>query len=302
MGLAYGDQGLIVSRDLYRRARGHPEWPILEDVGILERLRRHGRLRTLPEKLVTSPRRYEAEGRWLGWLRNAFIIALYRLGMSPERLAGRFPRRPSVGEPSPPRRAVIVFAKAPRPGYVKTRLAADVGTEDAVRIYRTLGRATVDALRGGDARLFVYYDPPEDETVTEMSQWLGNEGVEYRRQRGDDLGSRMEGAFAECDAEADEVCIVGTDIPGIGTDTVGEAFRALEENDVVIGPTTDGGYYLLALRSPMPALFHDVPWSTDAVLAVTLDRAAEIGARVELLEPKTDVDTASDVPPGLVIA
>ena len=302
MGLAYGDQGLIVSRALYQRVCGHPEWPILEDVGILERLRRHGRLKALRTELVTSPRRYESEGRWLGWLRNAFIIGLYRLGVSPERLARRFPRQPSAREPSPPRRAVIVFAKAPRPGYVKTRLAADVGAEEAVRIYRTLGRATVAALRGGEARLFVYYDPPDDETVTEVSEWLGSEGVEYRRQRGDDLGSRMEGAFAECRAEADEVCIVGTDIPGIGTDTVGQAFRALEENDVVVGPATDGGYYLLALRSPMPELFRDVPWSTDAVLEVTLDRAAEIGARVKLLEPKADVDTALDVPPELLTA
>ena len=301
-GLAYGDQGLVVSRALYQRVCGHPEWPILEDVGVLERLRRHGRFRVLRAELVTSPRRYESEGRWLGWLRNTCIIGLYRLGVSPERLARRFPRQPSGRDRSPPRRAVIVFAKAPRPGYVKTRLAAEVGAEHAVRIYRTIGRATVDALRGGESRLLVYYDPPEDEAVVEMREWLGSQGVEYRRQRGDDLGSRMEGAFAECRAEAEKVCIVGTDIPGIGADTVSEAFRALEENDVVVGPATDGGYYLLALRSPMAELFRDVPWSTDAVLEITLERAAEIGASVKLLEPKNDVDAASDVPPELLTA
>lgn len=299
LGLPYGDQGLIVSRALYERVRGYPEWPILEDVGILERLRRHGHLRALREEIVTSPRRYESEGRWRGWVRNAFIIGLYRLGVSPERLARWFPRRPARA-PTVVRRAVIVFAKAPRPGYVKTRLAAGVGIEDAVRIYRTLGRATVDALRGGEARLFVYYDPPEQETVSEMREWLGSGGVEYRPQRGDDLGSRLVSAFAECGRTAEEMCVVGTDIPDIGSETVEEAFRALTNHDVVLGPTTDGGYYLLALRGAMPELFRDVPWSTEKVLEVTLDRAAQVGARVALLEFKTDVDTALDVPPALM--
>ena len=104
----------------------------------------------------------------------------------------------------------------------------------------------------------------------------------------------------ECRGEAEEMCVVGTDIPDIGPDTVGDAFRGLQDHDVVLGPTTDGGYYLLALKEPMSELFRDVPWSTDAVLEVTLDRAAEIGASVALLESRTDVDTASDVPPGLL--
>lgn len=298
LGLAYGDQGLVVSRALYDRVGGFPDWPILEDVGILQRLARVGTRRALPADLVTSARRYETEGAVRGWLRNSAIIALYGLGASPHRLAERFPR-PSA-RPAAPRRTVVVFAKAPRPGRVKTRLAADLGTTAATRIYRMLGKATVDALRTGRWRVEVHVDPPDGSALAEVRAWLATDAVAYRPQRGEDLGERMSRALGACLGDADEVCIVGTDVPDLGADAVEAAFEALSRHDLVLGPCTDGGYYLLALRRPMPELFEDVPWSSARVLEVTVDRARERGARVALLDPKTDVDTSADVPSDLL--
>ncbi len=300
VGLAYGDQGLVVSRPLYERVGGYPEWPILEDVGLLERLGAVGRRHALGAELPTSPRRYDAGGGIREWLRHAAIIFSYRAGSSPEALARRYPRTPPG--PRTPERIVIVFAKAPRPGLVKTRLAADVGAEEAVRLYRALGRATVDALRGGAHALRCYHHPADPAATAEVRSWLGPGGVDFAAQRGADLGERMAHALDECLDEAEEVCIVGTDIPGLGAEAVADAFRLLATHDVVIGPATDGGYYLLALREPRPELFADVPWSTGDVLDVTLRRAAEAGLTVGLLAPKSDVDTYADVPEELLRA
>jgi rSAM/selenodomain-associated transferase 2/rSAM/selenodomain-associated transferase 1 len=301
-GLVYGDQGLVVSRALYEAVGGFPEWPFLEDVGIIDRLKKKGRCRKLGARVSTSPRRYVIRGRWGQWLRNSALIALFRLGVSPVTLARWYPSRETTAPPPPPvksGRTVIVFAKAPRAGAVKTRLARDVGDAEALRIYRLLGRRVVDALRPGAHRLRVFYDPPDASALEQVRSWLGEEGVDFRPQTGGDLGTRMEAAFRECLEDSSEACIVGTDIPEVTLDTVERAFGKLNEGDVVLGPATDGGYYLMALREPHP-LFEGIPWSSDAVLERTLDRAAEMALRVSRVETLSDVDTRDDVPPELL--
>jgi len=291
LGLVYGDQGLVVSRAAFDAVGGYPSWPIMEDVGILERLRTVSRIRRLAACVVTSPRRYEAEGRWFGSLRNASLIALYRLGVPPARLARWYPRhgRPKREE----RPALIVFAKAPRPGRVKTRLAADLGAQEASRVYRRLGRRVLDAVREGPYRTLVYYDPPDAEA--EMRDWLGGESLEFRPQAEGDLGERMARAFEEALRDADRACIVGTDVPALRAALVVQALERLESADVVLGPAEDGGYYLMALSRPHPEIFRDVPWSTADVLGTTLERARHAGLRESLLPVLKDVDTAADL-------
>lgn len=306
LGLCYGDQGLIVSRTLYDRVSGYPEWPIMEDVGLVDRLREQGQRTVLPANIMTSARRYESEGLLFGWIRNASLLALFRMGIPASRLARwyrpheKVPDACVVASAQTPRRVVIVFAKAPTPGKVKTRLAKAIGTKEAVRIYRSLGREIIDSLRGGPYRLLVYVDPPGRDTVLAMDEWLGRQRNEYRPQSEGGLGVRMTEAFAECLQDADEACIVGTDILNIDQSTVQAAFDALTHNDVVFGPAMDGGYYLVAMRAPHPRLFEGIPWSTENVLTETLARASEDGVRVTLLEPKTDVDTLADVPAELL--
>jgi len=311
--IPYGDQGLVVSRSLYESVSGYPPWPIMEDVGLLEKLARRGRRVVLSEPLTTSARRYSTEGGILAVLRNLTLITLFYVGVPAEKLARWYaPHRPADHpttapnpdtdvRPSTPRSTVVLFAKAPTPGRVKTRLAVDVGDAAAVRIYRSLGRGTVDGLRGGPHRLIVYFDPPGPDTVAAMHEWLGADGIEYRPQRDGDLGARMARAFDECLEEADRVCIVGTDIPDINGDTVARAFDTLGDDNVVLGPATDGGYYLVAMSERHPDLFTDIEWSTPAVLEATLAQAATEGVRVTLLETKTDVDTLADVPEELLI-
>ena len=299
-GLVYGDQGLVVSRPAYEAAGGYPEWPIMEDVGVLERLRREGfqRIR-LSAPIATSPRRYERDGRWRGWLRNAALVAAFRLGISPARLARHAPSRHRAPGRTVPRRTVAVFARAPRPGTTKTRLAAEVGNDAAVEIYRVLGRRTVDALREGAHRTVLYHDPPDEDARAELIEWLGD-NLEYRPQAPGNLGARMSAAFQECLADAEQACLVGTDIPGLDAATVDEAFRRLPHADVVLGPAADGGYYLIALDAWRPELFRGVPWSTGDVLEATVARARAGGLTVSLMKTLRDVDRAEDVPDELL--
>ncbi|MDA1104211.1 MAG: TIGR04283 family arsenosugar biosynthesis glycosyltransferase [Gemmatimonadetes bacterium] len=303
--LPYGDQGLLVSHELFVRIGGYRAWPIMEDVDIVRRLSREGRRTTLPAPLRTSARRYDTEGWALAWMRNVVLMTLFHAGASPEKLARHYAPQSASPTPAPPSSeevtapTIVLFAKAPTPGRVKTRLAAGIGDVEAVRIYRAIGRATLDALRGGPHRLIVYFDPPGPDALEATREWLGSEGVEYRPQSDGDLGRRMLRAFEACLEDSSEVCVIGTDIPGIDGETTREAFRALRNRDVVLGPTTDGGYYLIALREIHPTLFEGVAWSTPSVLEVTRTRAADSGLSVALLDQKTDVDTARDVPEEL---
>jgi hypothetical protein len=199
--------------------------------------------------------------------------------------------------------ALIVFVKEPRPGQVKTRLAHALGAEAAAEAYRTLALTEIAATRpvlGEYERLF-FVAPAGAQAAVEG--WLRAAQVletqvraeHFLAQQGADLGARMASAFACAFARgAERVAIVGTDVPECGRRHVLAALQALEHVPVALGPTHDGGYYLLALRAPCPALFEDVAWSTPAVLPTTLTRAATLGLRVHLLEELCDVDTLED--------
>ncbi len=187
---------------------------------------------------------------------------------------------------------LLVFAKAPVAGRVKTRLAADVGAQAAAAIYRLMGRTVVDAVRGGPWRTVVCYHPPD--ALAEVRAWLGEE-LEYWAQQGADLGTRMDQALRRALGSARRACLIGTDTPAVDAIRVREAFTALEGAHVVFGPANDGGYYLLGLREPAPELFRQIPWGTSQVLARSTAEAAAADLSVALLAPLDDVDTVSNL-------
>ena len=190
--------------------------------------------------------------------------------------------------------ALVVFLKHPRPGGVKTRLAAAIGPEAAAGLYRALAEQVLEATTpsAGDYERLVFFDPPE--SLPQMRDWLP--GLRLMAQSGEDLGARMAGAFARAFARgARRVAIVGTDAPGVSRATVREALSALDAADVVIGPADDGGYYLIALGAPRPELFADIEWSTPSVADVTRARAQAAGLAVHWLPRRRDIDTLDDL-------
>lgn len=195
------------------------------------------------------------------------------------------------------RLAVLVFARAPRLGRVKTRLAAAVGPEGALQIHRRLvERAVNEARRVSDVSLEIHYTPADAEH--EMRGWLGS-GLAYVAQHAGDLGERMRAAFDTAFAAgAERVVLVGSDIPALRADHIDAALDALRTTHVAIGPARDGGYYLIGLGAPLPEVFEGIDWGTDRVLRQTHERLTSCGVAPFLLEQLADLDHARDLPPG----
>lgn len=187
--------------------------------------------------------------------------------------------------------ALILFIKNPIAGKTKTRLAADVGDEMALKMYHRLTNWTREQAVGlQNIHRYLWYS----DTVTEDDTWPA-EQFDKHQQKGEGLGERMETAFDHAFAAGhDRVVIIGSDCPGITTEYLEEAFAALDNNDVVIGPALDGGYTLLGMRNLHLSLLRDMAWSTDSVLPDTLDRASQAGLSVQQLTPLSDVDYLED--------
>ena len=192
------------------------------------------------------------------------------------------------------KRVLMVFLKEPRPGMVKTRLARSVGPQAAAELYRILAEEEVRRTvpREGEYERLFFYAPRG--AAAALTAWFP--GETYVPQVDGDLGRRMAQAFATAfEGGAERVAIIGSDVPWVSRDHVLQAFELLDEHAVALGPTTDGGYYLLALGHPRPELFDGVAWSTPEVLPETLERAAARGWPVGQLERLSDVDTLDDV-------
>lgn len=192
-----------------------------------------------------------------------------------------------------PRPTIIFMLKSPRAGFVKTRLAATTGDAAAVDIYQLLVERQLSVLPP-DWSVAVHYAPAD--ALEEMTGWLKPRRPDLRfvAQCPGDLGSKLTAAVAtEFSRVIGHVLVIGGDCPGLDGTILLQAQVALEGVDVVIGPTVDGGYYLLGLRSPQPSLFRGIAWSTPAVLGQTRARCEDLGlcrAELPMLE---DVDDAA---------
>jgi uncharacterized protein len=190
--------------------------------------------------------------------------------------------------------ALGIFVKAPIPGRVKTRLARELGRRGAAEVYRRMGRQVVAGVVGPGYRTTVWFAPRSEGRL--VREWLDSaERVAFRPQVGTGLGARLSAAFArEFRAGARCVVMIGSDCPGVDRRVVREAFSALSDWDLVLGPALDGGYYLIGLAAPAPGLFRGIAWSTEGVMSQTLARASTLGLSHQALSPLRDVDTARD--------
>jgi rSAM/selenodomain-associated transferase 1 len=187
-----------------------------------------------------------------------------------------------------------VFVKAPTPGQVKTRLAAELGAARAAEVYRLMGRGVVSACVSPEYDTVVWFAPADARQA--VRDWLQGLGVAaFRAQAPGALGARMAAAFLRHFREkAHRVILIGSDCPEVDSRLVSRARAELDQHDVVVGPAHDGGYYLIGLQRAAPRLFRGIAWSTEAVLEQTMARAREMGLRSALLPTLRDVDTASD--------
>jgi rSAM/selenodomain-associated transferase 2/rSAM/selenodomain-associated transferase 1 len=292
--LPYGDQGLIVRRSDYEAVGGYPPLPLMEDVALVRALRRMVPIRLLGAPILVSARRWERDGPILRSVRNGLLLLAYFSGRSPEALARRY-RAPSTSGSGGT--VLALFAKAPVPGRVKTRLAKGIGEEAAARVYEASLLDVVETARrsGIPLRLFVDDLPAAGDYFSRSFPGIRMEG-----QAPGDLGTRLVEAFERLFGEgAERAIVMGSDSPTLPADHLRQAAGALDEADAVVGPAEDGGYYLLGLnRRSWPAagaLFQGIDWSTERVLDQTLRRAAESSITIRQAPTWYDIDTAADL-------
>lgn len=190
-------------------------------------------------------------------------------------------------------RTLLVFARVPERGLVKTRLALELGQEAALGIYLRMAEQVIASVRTSDMyETVICYTPAHDELA--MRAWLGSD-LKLLPQRGENLGLRMREAIEEVKrGGAGQVVVIGTDCPAVESQTVVHAFSALETADLVLGPAHDGGYYLIGVHRAHAVLFSGIPWSSPDTLRQTMVAADANGLRTVLLAPQRDVDTAGD--------
>ncbi|MBO3271923.1 TIGR04282 family arsenosugar biosynthesis glycosyltransferase [Hymenobacter defluvii] len=192
---------------------------------------------------------------------------------------------------------LLIFAREPVLGRVKTRLAAGIGAEAALSVYRELLAHTAQAVIEAQLPATVWLAEAPTSLLAPNEALPEWPGLPWQMQPAADLlGARMAHAFAEAFATgATRIAIIGTDCPGLTAAHLTQAFQLLTDHDVVLGPADDGGYYLLGLRQPQPVLFENKTWSTPTVLADTLADAQRLGLRTALLPTLHDVDSAADL-------
>jgi len=206
---------------------------------------------------------------------------------------------PDMSRPSP-QIALVIFAKAPIPGQVKTRLCPPLTPDEAATLH---GSFVLDMLERTKLAVSTLQLPVHRYLACAPSSELvffkimeERQGVRLLDQIGEDLGQRMHRSSVDLFAKGyKQVFIVGTDVPTLPLSVYRDAFAILDRSDVVLGPALDGGYYLIGLRQPAEQLFTGVPWSTGQVLAVTQQRAQTLGLSVGLTTPWRDVDTLEDL-------
>lgn len=186
---------------------------------------------------------------------------------------------------------LLIFVRNAEKGRVKTRLARTVGDDKALAVYNMLLTMTKSAVDPLEVNRQVWYD----RHIANGDIWSGGT-YGKKLQRGEDLGARMKSAFHHAFATGfEKVVIIGSDCPGLTHSLLRQAFRLLDECEVVIGPSRDGGYYLLGMTTYRPALFDRKKWSTSAVCRQTIHQLEEREISYRLLPVLNDIDTEQDL-------
>lgn len=192
-------------------------------------------------------------------------------------------------------KAILVFQKNLIAGRTKTRLAATIGNEKALFVYKQLISITTNVLINLPFDKLIYYSEfipldIEDKEIETAAKTL------VLVQHGNDLGARMLNSFSDqFKIGYSRLIIIGTDCPGLNSELLLNAFNALESHDIVIGPAADGGYYLLGMSKLYPELFEGVEWSTSEVYGQTVDIISKLGLSFSLMPVLRDLDNEDDL-------
>jgi hypothetical protein len=193
---------------------------------------------------------------------------------------------------------IIIFTRYPEPGLVKTRLIPALGATGAAELHRQMTEHTlvqVQQLQQLRSSVGVEIHFSGRQGQAEMQAWLGSNWGYHQQSQGD-LGDRLiQALITSFQAGIDSVLVMGTDCPALTAELMADALNQLQTHDLVLGPATDGGYYLIGLRSLVPELFRNIPWGTDTVFQRTVAIAQQLHLSIAYLPPLDDVDRPEDL-------
>jgi rSAM/selenodomain-associated transferase 1 len=189
---------------------------------------------------------------------------------------------------------LIIFARNPVPGLVKTRLIPSLGEEGACALYLKLLQCTLDtAMQCSDVTIELWTDTAT--LAGELHRMIADRSLRLRRQRGSDLGLRMHHAISDALNRSSRVVLIGSDCPDWRAEDLMQAFNQLQGHDAVLAPAMDGGYVLIGCRRHAVELFSDIPWGSDQVYAITKNRLRSLGWRWHELPAHPDIDCEPDL-------
>ena len=186
-------------------------------------------------------------------------------------------------------KALIIFAKEPMLGLVKTRLAKSIGEIEALAAYNELLQINTALASSKAYDVFIYATPKCD-----LLKKIYPASTTFNLQKGEDLGQRLYNAFSEALKEYKKVLAIGVDSPFISSEVIDKSFSSLESSNLVIGPSTDGGYYLIGMIDCYQTLFEGIDWGSEKVLGQTLEKCGKLNLKPSLLTTLYDIDTIED--------
>ncbi len=286
----YGDSAVIVRREFFNELKGFSDRNIFEDTEFFNRASKISKVIILNSYVSSSARRFVKDGVVRRQLFNALLFVGYLFKASETKISIWYIHKFRNSKVN----SIIIFVRNPKLGEVKSRLAKTTSDKFALGFYKSCAENIIKKIKNiQHLNRFIFYSNKKDKD--DVIKWLENKFF-FSAQEGSDLGSRMKNAFEKVfTTYAEKVIIIGSDIPDLSAEIINKAFEYLSYSDVVIGPSKDGGYYLLGIKKMYAELFEGIEYSTSTVLSETLIRIKLLNLSYQLLPELQDIDTKQDL-------
>jgi len=288
--IPFGDHAHFFKKQCAASVGGYPEIPLFEDVDFMERLKKIKiSIGFLLRYVTTSDRRYASMGYWKTTFRNWKLEYLWKKNAPPEQLASQYYKDVTTHN-SKESKAIVVFHRSLKDGNFKTRIKKVIGDHAVKDIYKAFLADIERELLSTDAALLPFVDNSDDR---DLLFWNTAE-----TQKGKDIGHRMADAFQRViEKKYEKILLIGSDTPQLKAEVFEHAFTMLSSSDIVFGPASDGGYYLIGCnaKSFTKDIFSLTKWSHENVLSESISLCHKNNKTYQLLETETDFDTVEDI-------
>lgn len=286
----FGDSATIVRREFFKKLNGFDNRGTFEDVDFFKRASKISKIVLLNSSVKSSARKFIKDGAVWSQFFNIFLFIGNIFNVNQKILSKMYNKSANNIKTN----SLIIFLRYPQNGKVKTRLAKSTSSEFALNFYKSCVENIIRQVKNiPKINRFAFYSDTEEKD--NIINWLGSK-LFFSPQEGNDLGGKMKNAFEKVfSTGAEKVIIIGTDVPDLSKEVIQNAFKSLDNSDVVIGPSRDGGYYLLGMKRMNPNLFEGIEYSNNSVYQCTVEKFSKLNLSYYVLPELQDIDTEKDL-------